>query len=96
MSAPEFEQAGHHHHVAHHIKRDPYALDPQDVMDPPTTLRGRAKFLGPGMITSAAVVGSGELLTATTLGAQVGFVLLWLVLVSTFLKVWVQMELARW
>lgn len=39
------------------------------------------------MITSAAVVGSGELLTATTLDAQVGFMLLWLVLISTFLKV---------
>lgn len=48
------------------------------------------------MITSAAVVGSGELLTATTLGAQVGFLLLWLVLISTFLKVWVQIELGRW
>jgi Mn2+/Fe2+ NRAMP family transporter len=48
------------------------------------------------MITSAAVVGSGELLTATTLGAQVGFLLLWLVFLSTFVKVWVQVELARW
>jgi hypothetical protein len=36
---------------------DPYALDPKDIQDPPTQLR----FLGPGMITSAAVVGSGEL-----------------------------------
>lgn len=75
---------------------DPYALDPADIQDPPTSLRGRMRFLGPGMITSAAVVGSGELLTATTLGAQAGFMLLWLVLVSTFVKVWVQIELARW
>ncbi|RLQ82815.1 manganese transporter NRAMP [Mycetocola zhadangensis] len=48
------------------------------------------------MITSAAVVGSGELLTATALGAQAGFMLFWLVFVSTFVKVWVQIELARW
>jgi Mn2+/Fe2+ NRAMP family transporter len=75
---------------------DPYALDPRDVQDPPTTVRGRLRFLGPGMITSAAVVGSGELLTATALGAEAGFILLWLVLVSTFLKVWVQIELGRW
>ncbi|CAM3692436.1 Nramp family divalent metal transporter [Occultella aeris] len=75
---------------------DPYALDPRDVQEPPTTVRGRLRFLGPGMITSAAVVGSGELLTATTLGAEAGFILLWLVLVSTFLKVWVQIELGRW
>ena len=75
---------------------DPYALDPADIQNPPHTLRGRLRFLGPGMITSAAVVGSGALLTATTLGATVGFLLLWLVLVSTFVKVWVQVELARW
>ncbi|WP_253905128.1 Nramp family divalent metal transporter [Arthrobacter sp. H14] len=75
---------------------DPYALNPRDIQDPPTTLRGKFRFLGPGMITSAAVVGSGELLTATALGAEVGFLLLWLVLVSTFIKVWVQIELGRW
>lgn len=75
---------------------DPYKVDGLQIAEPPRALRGKLKFLGPGMITSAAVVGSGELLTATTLGAQVGFALLWLVLISTFLKVWVQIELARW
>ncbi|GAA4521464.1 Nramp family divalent metal transporter [Brachybacterium paraconglomeratum] len=75
---------------------DPYVIDGALIAEPPRNFRGKLRFLGPGMITSAAVVGSGELLTATTLGAQVGFMLLWLVLVSTFLKVWVQIELARW
>lgn len=75
---------------------DPYILTPDAIQEPPATFRGRLKFLGPGMITSAAVVGSGELLTATTLGATVGFMLFWLILVSTFVKVWVQIELARW
>jgi Mn2+/Fe2+ NRAMP family transporter len=75
---------------------DPYVIDGSQIKEPPTTLRGRFRFLGPGMITSAAVVGSGELLTATALGAQVGFILLWLVFISTFVKVWVQIELARW
>ena len=75
---------------------DPYIIDESRIQDPPTKFSGKLKFLGPGMITSAAVVGSGELLTATTLGARVGFILLWLVLVSTFVKVWVQIALARW
>jgi Mn2+/Fe2+ NRAMP family transporter len=75
---------------------DPYALRSDAIKDPPKRFTGRLAFLGPGMITSAAVVGSGELLTATALGAQAGFVLLWLVLASTFVKVWVQIELARW
>ena len=76
--------------------KDPYLLDPSKIKEPPRGSGPSLRFLGPGMITSAAVVGSGELLTATALGAQVGFVLLWLVLVSTFVKVWVQIALARW
>jgi Mn2+/Fe2+ NRAMP family transporter len=75
---------------------DPYALDATDARTPPTTVRGRLRYLGPGLILSAAVVGSGELITTTALGAKAGFVLLWLVIVSTGIKVWVQMELARW
>ena len=48
------------------------------------------------MILSASIVGSGELIATTTLGAQAGFALLWLVIASTFVKVAVQVELARW
>jgi Mn2+/Fe2+ NRAMP family transporter len=77
-------------------RSDPYVVDGSQIKEPPKTLLGRFRFLGPGMITSAAVVGSGELLTATALGAQAGFMLFWLVFVSTFVKVWVQIELARW
>lgn len=75
---------------------DPYALDPAKIKEPPKGWGPSVRFLGPGMITSAAVVGSGELITATTLGAEVGFLLLWLVFVSTFVKVAVQIEVARW
>src|SRR5699024_1554329 len=45
---------------------------------------------------SASVVGAGELITATALGAQAGFVLLWLVFFSTIVKVAVQTEMARY
>ncbi|MFZ3599125.1 Nramp family divalent metal transporter [Streptomyces sp. BH104] len=75
---------------------DPYALRPEDVRAAPTTFGGRLRHLGPGFVLSAAVVGSGELIVTTSLGAKAGFALLWLVLVSTAVKVWVQMELARW
>ncbi|MGI5346954.1 Nramp family divalent metal transporter [Streptomyces sp. CA-250714] len=75
---------------------DPYALRAEDARPAPTTLGGRLRHLGPGFVLSAAVVGSGELITTTSLGAKAGFALLWLVVVSTAVKVWVQMELARW
>ncbi|MGS2587664.1 Nramp family divalent metal transporter [Streptomyces hebeiensis] len=75
---------------------DPYALRAEDVREAPTTFAGRLRHLGPGFVLSAAVVGSGELIVTTSLGAKAGFALLWLVVISTGVKVWVQMELARW
>lgn len=75
---------------------DPYALRPEDIKASPRRFRDRFRYLGPGIVLSAAVVGSGELITTTALGAKAGFVLLWLVIVSTGIKVWVQMELAQW
>lgn len=76
--------------------RDPYTLDPADVMEPPKGWKQSFKYLGPGLIMSASIVGSGELIATTVAGAQVGFALLWLVIVSTFVKVAIQIELAKW
>lgn len=78
------------------IDSDPYVRDESKILEPPKGWRPSLRFLGPGMVTSAAVVGSGELITATALGAEVGFILLWIILVSTVVKVGVQIELARW
>lgn len=76
--------------------RDPYHLAPDGIKEPPTGWRASLRYLGPGLILSASIVGSGELIATTTLGAQAGFVILWLVIVSTLVKVAVQIELARW
>ena len=47
------------------------------------------------MILAGSVVGSGELIVTTKLGALAGFGLLWFVLLSCVVKVVVQTELAR-
>ena len=52
--------------------------------------------IGPGMILAAAIVGSGELIATTTLGAQEGYRLLWLILLSCLIKPIVQAELGRY
>ncbi|MFO7303778.1 MAG: Nramp family divalent metal transporter [Acidobacteriota bacterium] len=75
---------------------DPYQLDPAGVREPPDGWWASLRHLGPGMILSASIVGSGELIATTTAGAQAGFVLLWLVLFSCAVKVAVQIEFARW
>ncbi|MQA96915.1 MAG: divalent metal cation transporter [Streptosporangiales bacterium] len=75
---------------------DPYQLTPEGIKEPPQGWWQSVRYLGPGLILSASIVGSGELIATTTLGAEAGFVILWLVIVSTLVKVAVQVELARW
>ncbi len=77
-------------------KADPYLLTPEGIKEPPVGWKASFRYFGPGLILSASIVGSGELIATTTLGAQAGFALLWLVIFSTLVKVAVQVELARW
>lgn len=74
---------------------DPYARSSATGREPPVGFAATLKHLGPGMILVGSVVGSGELLMTTKLGAQAGFVLLWFVFLSCAIKVVVQAELAR-
>ncbi|WP_236974340.1 Nramp family divalent metal transporter [Membranihabitans maritimus] len=65
------------------------------IQNPPQTFNGKLKKLGPGFILSAAVVGSGELIATTTLGARAGFITFWVILVSCLVKVTLQMEFGK-
>ena len=56
---------------------DPYVLSEATIKEPPTRWLDRIRYLGPGIILSASIVGSGELIATTTLGARAGFVTLW-------------------
>ena len=62
---------------------------------PPASIVGTLSCLGPSMILSASIVGSGELIMTTTLGAQAGFVALWVIIVSCLVKVCVQLEFGK-
>lgn len=74
---------------------DPYVVDEQSVLPPPQNFRQKLRFLGPGFILSASVVGSGELIATTSLGAKAGFVTLWVILVSCLVKIVLQLEFGR-
>jgi Mn2+/Fe2+ NRAMP family transporter len=78
------------------IVADPYLLDAAGTREPPQGWAASLRYLGPGLIMSASIVGSGELIATTTAGAETGFVILWLVLFSCAVKVAVQIEFARW
>src|SRR3712207_208531 len=75
---------------------DAYHLTPEGIKEPPKGWGPSIRYFGPGLILSASIVGSGELIATTTLGAQAGFAILWMVIFSTLVKVAVQIELARW
>lgn len=62
----------------------------------PTQPLGVLRELGPGLIVSAIIVGSGELIVTPKLGASQGFTLLWFIVVGCLLKVFVQVELGRY
>lgn len=74
---------------------DPYLLSKDKIKNPPTTFRERLKFLGPSFILSASIVGSGELIATTTLGAKAGFITFWVIIVSCLVKVAVQLEFGK-
>src|SRR2546428_13287873 len=75
--------------------RDPYEIRPEDCAEPPATLRGALRRIGPGMILAASIVGSGELIATTTLGAGVGYAAVWIILLSCFIKPVILVELGR-
>ncbi len=65
------------------------------VREAPTGFTGHLRNIGPGVVVSGSVVGSGELLVTTRMGADVGFVFLWGVIVACLVKFFIQLELGR-
>src|SRR3954463_9014668 len=82
--------------MADPIGDDPYALRPEMIKAPPVSLWAALGQIGPGIILAGSIIGSGELLLTTSLGAEHGFVFLWLILFSCVIKVFVQIELGRY
>jgi len=66
------------------------------IQDPPRTIGGILKRLGPGLIVAGSIVGSGELIATTAVGAEAGFWLLWLIVIGCVIKVFTQVELGRY
>ena len=68
----------------------------EEIRPAPRNLAGILGQVGPGLILSAIIVGSGELIVTPKLGAEEGFKLLWFIILGCVLKVFVQIELGRY
>ena len=77
-------------------QEDLYTRPLDGIEEPPTSLSGTVKYLGPSVIISATIVGSGEIILTASLGAMVGYAMLWWVLLSCWSKSILQAELARY
>lgn len=75
---------------------DAYVYGDTSVREAPVGLWTRLKYLGPAVIISGSIVGSGELILTSTLGAAAGFVLFWWVILACASKSIVQAELTRY
>ena len=62
----------------------------------PKTFIDRLKFIGPSVIVTGSVVGSGSIVMTPLLGAAAGFVLLWWLLLSMWSKPIIQAEISRY
>lgn len=58
-------------------------------------LRSMLAAVGPGIVVTGSVIGSGELINVPVQAATFGFVLLWAVLLSCVIKYFLQVEIAR-
>jgi Mn2+/Fe2+ NRAMP family transporter len=74
---------------------DPYAMPADALREPPKSLWQALLKIGPGIVLAGSIIGSGELIVTTSLGAKYGFIFLWLILYSCVIKVFVQIELGR-
>lgn len=54
------------------------------------------RCIGPGLIITASIVGSGEVIATPKVAGEAGFTLLWFVVLGCFIKVFVQVELGRY
>jgi manganese transport protein len=85
-----------HHGDSVRQAADHYTQPKGSVTEPPRSFRDRLRYLGPSVVISGSIVGSGEIILTASLGAAVGFSMLWWVLFSCWSKSILQAELARY
>ena len=62
----------------------------------PNNFKQRLLFLGPSVIVTGSIVGSGSIALSPLLGAAAGFSLLWWILLSLWSKPLIQAEISRY
>jgi len=69
--------------------------DMKQIQAPPTRPGPMLMAIGPGLVVSGAVIGSGELINVPLRAATFGFKLFWAVVISCIIKYFLQIEIGR-
>jgi Mn2+/Fe2+ NRAMP family transporter len=73
------------------------AIKPQtEIREPPTRFVDVLRNIGPGIVVTGSVIGSGELINTPQRASELGFSILWAVIVACVIKYWLQVELGRY
>ncbi|MGH9839709.1 MAG: Nramp family divalent metal transporter [Blastocatellia bacterium] len=67
-----------------------------EAQEAPRDWRGVLSHIGPGIVVTGSVIGSGELISLPQRAASYGFALLWAVILSCVIKYWLQIEIGRY
>ncbi|WP_245837330.1 Nramp family divalent metal transporter [Virgibacillus phasianinus] len=69
---------------------------PRSTPTAPKTFKGKLKTIGPGFVTAATGVGTGDLIAALVAGAAFGTTLAWAILVGSIFKYFFTEGMGRW
>ena len=72
------------------------AANVPDEPKPPTTFSGKLKTVGPGFVTAATGVGTGDLIAALVAGAGFGMTLIWAIIIGSIFKYFFTEGMGRW
>ncbi|MBE2214443.1 MAG: Nramp family divalent metal transporter [Opitutaceae bacterium] len=71
-------------------------MPPPQTAEPPRRIVEALRYIGPGLILTAGIVGTGELVLTPRVASEHGFALLWLIVLGCMVKVFTQIELGRY
>ena len=87
MASSLISQAGVDHKMA---------TENQNWRPAPRRLGGMLLAIGPAIVVSGSVIGSGELINVPVQAATFGYILFWAVILSCVIKYFLQVELGRY
>lgn len=78
------------------LTKDIGAKGGSEIREPPSGFWGVLRNIGPGIVVTGSVIGSGELINTPARASDFGFTILWAVIISCIIKYWLQVELGRY